>query len=169
VCVCVCEYACVHVCDCACLCVCVSAKRLFCLEETIYFSPLSVGCCVRTHNINIFRSICLFVCLSVCVSVFQQCCPSSIKDDVEETKYRIENPKMSSTTKDIFQHYFGVYVYLPVCVYGYNWCGCSNPYKLATIRSSNFHMLSEFWKYSVEKSGGSMFRNRTHVQIMSHV
>ena len=33
---------------------------------------------------------------------------------MEETKYRLQNPKLSTTTKDIFKHYFGVYVYLPV-------------------------------------------------------
>ena len=33
---------------------------------------------------------------------------------MEETKYRIVNPKMSNTTKVMFDHYFGLYIYLPL-------------------------------------------------------
>ena len=54
--------------------------------------------------------------LNVDEIVFESCCPTSIKDDVEETQYRIPQPKLSAGAKEIIKHYFGIYIYLPMLI-----------------------------------------------------
>lgn len=69
-----------------------------------------------TVDLVIRSTVAVMFVLNVDEIVFESCCPGSIKEDVEETKYRIVNPKISSAAKEVFKHYFGVYIYLPILV-----------------------------------------------------
>jgi len=50
--------------------------------------------------------------------VFDACCPVSVKDDVEETEYRLPNIQwwMSPEIEYIMGHYYGVFVHLPMLI-----------------------------------------------------
>jgi len=99
-----------------------------------------------TVDLVIRSTVAVMFVLNVDEIVFESCCPGSIKEDVEETKYRIVLPKMSNTTKEIFDHYFGLYVYLPLLlvlssgyvVFGRNLLECDQ---------------SPFWQVPFNESG----------------
>ena len=100
----------------------------------------------NTVDLVIRSTVAVMFVLNVDEIVFESCCPGSIKEDVEETKYRIVNPKMSNTTKDLLEHYFGLYIYLPlllamssgIVVLGRNLLECEQ---------------SPFWQVPAEVSG----------------
>ena len=69
-----------------------------------------------TVDLVIRSTVAVMFVLNVDEIVFESCCPTSIKDDVEETQYRIPQPKLSAGAKEIIKHYFGIYIYLPMLI-----------------------------------------------------
>ena len=79
----------------------------------------------ETVDLVIRSTVSVMFVLNIDEIVFEACCPSSIKDDCEETEYRLPRMKgswilQSARMEHILGHYYGVYVHLPLLI------GCSS-------------------------------------------
>jgi len=70
-----------------------------------------------TVDLVIRSTVAVMFVLNVDEIVFESCCPQKIKEDVEETKYRVPKFNLSNHTEKLMAHHFGVYIYLPLLLF----------------------------------------------------
>ncbi|EKX45784.1 hypothetical protein GUITHDRAFT_152566 [Guillardia theta CCMP2712] len=70
-----------------------------------------------TVDLVIRSTVAVMFVLNVDEIVFESCCPEKIKEDVQETKYRVPKINLSNKTEQLMAHHFGVYIYLPLLIF----------------------------------------------------